>query len=261
MAALGAAGSSGTVTEPFLIEAKFPTPNMHVHYARGSSLAEAYYQAVASPYQLLIVGDPLCQPWARRPQIVIAGLSAGETVSGKRTMTATVSPASVDRIEWLLDGHRMAITTPSDRITLDCDTLPDGFHELRAVAVNSGPIETQGRAIVPFTVGAHGRACQIVAFDAVAALGPDFEADLPSHRRVEHHCLSANAGACGFLASRRRWKSRPRCWAWGPCGSKHGHVCRCQPPRPLVAAGAKRELRRVLAGGRAGGRTVGRAGL
>ncbi|HEX4148195.1 MAG TPA: hypothetical protein VHY20_04370, partial [Pirellulales bacterium] len=43
----GAAGSSGAVAEPYLIQAKFPLPQMHVHYARGSSLAEAYYQAVA----------------------------------------------------------------------------------------------------------------------------------------------------------------------------------------------------------------------
>lgn len=159
----GAAGSSGTVVEPYLIDAKFPAPSMHVHYARGSSLAEAYYQAVASPYQLLIVGDALCQPWARRPQIAIAGLTAGETVSGKRMLEAKVSPASADRVQWLLDGHRMAVATPGDRIQVECDTLPDGYHELRAVAIDSGNLETQGRAIVPFSIAAHGHRCQLAA--------------------------------------------------------------------------------------------------
>ncbi|HEX3655907.1 MAG TPA: hypothetical protein VHV55_08880 [Pirellulales bacterium] len=159
----GAAGSSGAVVEPYLVEAKFPTPQMHVHYARGSSLAEAYYQAIAAPYQLLIVGDPLCQPWARPPRITITGLEAGETVSGKRAIHAAVSPASADRVQWFLDGHRMAISTPGDRITLDSGTLADGYHQLRAVAVDNTDVETQGRAILPFMVDAQHRRVELTA--------------------------------------------------------------------------------------------------
>ena len=52
-----AAGASGTVIEPFALQAKFPHPLIHVHYARGCTLAESFYQAVQSPFQLLIVGD------------------------------------------------------------------------------------------------------------------------------------------------------------------------------------------------------------
>jgi len=57
----GAAGSSGAVVEPFSLQAKFPVPLLHVHYADGSSLAEAFYQSVEAPYQLLVVGDPLAR--------------------------------------------------------------------------------------------------------------------------------------------------------------------------------------------------------
>ncbi len=70
----GAAGSSGTVVEPFAMMQKFPTPQIHVHYARGCSLAEAFYQSVSCPFQLLIVGDPLCRPWAKIPQLELVGL-------------------------------------------------------------------------------------------------------------------------------------------------------------------------------------------
>jgi len=49
----GAAGSSGAVAEPFSIQAKFPVPLLHVYYADGCSLAEAFYQSVEAPYQLL----------------------------------------------------------------------------------------------------------------------------------------------------------------------------------------------------------------
>ena len=60
----GAAGSSGAVTEPFNFPEKFPLPMMHYYYAMGCSLAEAWYQAVASPYQAILVGDPLTRPFA-----------------------------------------------------------------------------------------------------------------------------------------------------------------------------------------------------
>lgn len=61
----GAAGASGTVAEPYAIAAKFPSPFIHVHYFRGASMVEAFYQSVSGPYQLLIVGDPLCRPWSK----------------------------------------------------------------------------------------------------------------------------------------------------------------------------------------------------
>ncbi len=59
----GAAATSGTVTEPFALQFKFPTPHLFAYYAAGLSLAESFYLAVESPYQLLIVGDPLCRPY------------------------------------------------------------------------------------------------------------------------------------------------------------------------------------------------------
>jgi len=42
----GAAGSSGTVAEPYAIQAKFPNPLVHVFYADGLSLAEAFYRSL-----------------------------------------------------------------------------------------------------------------------------------------------------------------------------------------------------------------------
>jgi len=61
----GASGTSGTVTEPYALQQKFPTAFMQVQYCRGWSLAESYYQSLSGPYQLLIIGDPLCRPWAK----------------------------------------------------------------------------------------------------------------------------------------------------------------------------------------------------
>ncbi|MEM6777827.1 MAG: hypothetical protein AAF670_09225 [Planctomycetota bacterium] len=63
----GAAMSSGAVAEPYSIPMKFPSPLIHPYYFEGVTAAEAFYLTTSSPYQLLIIGDPLAQPFARAP--------------------------------------------------------------------------------------------------------------------------------------------------------------------------------------------------
>ncbi len=166
----GAAGSSGTVIEPYSIQAKFPHAGIQVHYARGASLAEAFYQSVRSPYQLLVVGDPLCQPWASIPEVEVVTavdatvLEAGTTLSG----TAVLEPraklpgtGTVDRFELFVDGVRLSECGPGERLTLDTSTLADGHHDLRVVAIESSPLETQGRIVIPVTFANHGRSIEL----------------------------------------------------------------------------------------------------
>jgi hypothetical protein len=152
---LGAAGSSGTVVEPRAIQAKFPLPSLHLHYARGCSLAEAFYQSVAGPYQLLIVGDPLCRPWARIPTVGVDGLESGDVVRGPLTITPTGQPLpgqSIGVYEIYIDGRIAARVAPGKPLTIDTTRMPDGYHDLRVVGIVGDAIETQGRTIVPFTV-------------------------------------------------------------------------------------------------------------
>jgi hypothetical protein len=152
---LGAAGASGTVVEPFAIAAKFPAPSLHVHYARGSSMAEAFYQSVAGPFQLLIVGDPLCQPWAAIPAVTVAGVADGDIISGTVELTpgARMSgAAAVDHFELFVDGRRRDRCRPGVWFDLDTTKLSDGYHELRVVAVDDSPLQTQGRWIGVVTV-------------------------------------------------------------------------------------------------------------
>lgn len=155
----GAAGASGTVTEPYAIQAKFPLPFLHVHYARGCSLAEAFYQSVAGPYQLLIVGDPLCSPWARIPEVRVAGLEPRQVARGVLTLqpAAGEDPTDIARFELFLDGRRRAVCRPGESLRLDTAELADGFHEARVVAVRNDAVETQGHTIVPFRVDNRGR--------------------------------------------------------------------------------------------------------
>jgi hypothetical protein len=163
----GAAGSSGTVYEPYAIQAKFPLPSIHLHYRRGASLAEAFYQSVTGPYQLLIVGDPLCQPWAVRPKIEAQGWPGATTGSlglpqpkkldSAVLVTPRVTPTrgtGVAMWELFLDG-RLRMRLPSGTpLALRPEELGPGRHELRLVGANPDPIESQRRIVAFVDVSA-----------------------------------------------------------------------------------------------------------
>lgn len=156
----GAAGASGTVVEPYSVPHKFPSPMIHVHYARGCTLAEAFYQSVSGPYQLLIVGDPLCRPWANIPQVAVEGIKPGATVKGNLSLkpSAKIPGGSrVDHFELFIDGWRRTTCRPDETLEFDTTLLADGYHELRVVAVEAGPIQSQGRWITPIATVNHGR--------------------------------------------------------------------------------------------------------
>ena len=160
----GAAGASGTVCEPYAVAQKFPSPMIQVHYARGCTLAESFYQSVHCPYQLLVVGDPLCRPWADIPTVSTDDIKPGATVTGQLTIRPKAvfsenakKSASVERFELYFDAIRVSACKPGESLSLDTATLPDGHHELRIVAVGPLPIESQGRLILPVRLANHDR--------------------------------------------------------------------------------------------------------
>jgi hypothetical protein len=180
----GAAGSSGTVVEPFSLQAKFAHPMIFVHYARGCSMAEAYYQSVHSPFQLLIVGDALCQPWAQPVSFDLVGLKPGETARGViRVELKTDDASKIDHFELYLDGVRSNVIPEGERFSFDADKIPDGFHELRIVAIAKGPLETQARVILPFVIDHDGGTVTLEAEKTI----------LPHHEEIEITAQSPNA--------------------------------------------------------------------
>jgi len=154
----GAAGTCGTVVEPFSIQAKFPFPLIHAHYAKGCSLAEAYYQSVHGPYQLILVGDALCQPFATPPKIGITSPTKMEVVKGKFALEVDVehSDVAIAGYEIFLDGVMVLRTGSIRNLDFDSSDMGDGFHELRVVAVGRDGIETRGHSITPFMVDNQG---------------------------------------------------------------------------------------------------------
>ncbi len=165
----GAAGSSGTVYEPYSVQWKFPVPHIHAHYVEGCSLAEAFYQSVAGPYQLVILGDPLTRPFAKLGRIALEAGTA--PLAGTVSFTPSVTPAEgrpVGKVELWVDGIPAGEAAPGAPLAWDTTTVEDGAHEVRVVAVESDRIETRTGTTVAVTVANGGTLPTLVVPKTVA---------------------------------------------------------------------------------------------
>lgn len=155
----GAGGSSGTVTEPYAIQAKFPHPMIHAHYAEGATLAEAFYLSVLGPYQLLIVGDPLCKPFLVAPEFKLEGLTSKEELLGgvnvrfKVPQAAEVSGKQVPPakfMQFMINGRLVRENPFVENISFGFESLPPGYHEISFIATDDSLLRRQFEQRVGF---------------------------------------------------------------------------------------------------------------
>lgn len=233
----GAAGACGTVVEPYVMlpntganspaafQPKFPHPALQLHYVRGACLAEAFYQAVRSPHQLLVVGDPLCQPWAVIPAVEIVNaadsqpVEAGATLAGKIELEPRASLPEggvADRYELYVDGVRVAQCGLGERLPLDTTALADGHHDLRVVAIAATDIETQGRRIVPITVSNHGRTLALTVEPRRVRPADTVRVSLAVPAWSRRSSTAWAACSAARRRGRRRSSCRPNCSAAAP---------------------------------------------
>ncbi len=170
--AAGAAGSSGTVTEPFSVQFKFPSPFLYVHYAQGASLAEAFYQSVTGPYQLLIVGDPLCQPFSLAPKAkvndALQSISNGDSIQFKpdlsdksyfEWLSMTEPPAKrrvqlrPAKIAMQIDGGALTGGNIQPTVNLKLDKQSLGYHEVQVIMVADDPLKQRSMRTIPVWIG------------------------------------------------------------------------------------------------------------
>jgi hypothetical protein len=154
----GAAGTAGTVDEPMATQCKFPTPFMHVHYAAGCTLAESFYQSISMPFQVLIIGDPLCEPWAKIPQVSLKGVTGGE-IKVKAMDTYILTPEvkaggpKVSHYEVFGDDGFVRKIKPGEGYEFDSRPIRNGWYEVRMTAVAEGPLQKRGGCVVWVQVG------------------------------------------------------------------------------------------------------------
>lgn len=168
----GAAGSSGTVTEPYALQEKFPHAQMYVAYARGASLAEAFYSYVTGPYQLLIVGDPLCQPCSHAPQpnldtslhmleanqplklsLPPSGVTYSDWLDSSAPVAKRTTPLVAAAMRVLLDGTRPHAVPMQSGLNVALKGVPVGYHEIVLQFVAEGPLSPRSSATVPLWIG------------------------------------------------------------------------------------------------------------
>ena len=207
---------------------------IQVHYARGCTLAEAFYQSVHGPYQLLIVGDPLCRPWAKIPQVSVPGVEPGSRGAGQADAQARRHAARRGARRSLRVVRRRRARPrckPGDSLDLSTAKLADGYHELRVVAIGPGPIESQGRA----SSDHHGQPRpqdRGVAGHEGAAAGRQAARDRRPSRPARSASWSCRAAAswAGWPARKARSKSPPTRSAPGPSNSASSAWARAAPP-------------------------------
>jgi len=143
----GAAITSGAVTEPYSLQFKFPAPAMQAYYAEGVSAIEAFYLSVTSPYQLLIVGDPVCQPFAKAATAQVSfqtirgeGL---EIVIRKQDPLLLTEKVADSRIEIFAQGRLARTTASTGEIKLRLPADTSGALDFRVALINGGPLETR----------------------------------------------------------------------------------------------------------------------
>ena len=138
----GAAISSGTVTEPYSLQPKFPLAMMHGYYASGCTAIESYYLSLLGPYQLLIAGDPACQPFAKPPaDDVTIDLKSGDNPLIHFTRTPSEGATPTASWEIFLEGRLTKVLPGSRAINMNLKDELSGVIEIRASLVGFDPSE------------------------------------------------------------------------------------------------------------------------
>ncbi|HUU82201.1 MAG TPA: Ig-like domain-containing protein [Phycisphaerae bacterium] len=180
----GASGSHGTVEEPCAVPGKFPHPRVYVYYFQGLSLGESLFRSLEYlPYQGLIYGDPLTQPFAYIPTVEVPD-APSSPVSGVVPLTpqaTTAKPgAGIARLDLVVDGVVEESINLGESFLLDTASLGDGPHDVRVVAFDDSPVATQGRWMRWIETDNAGRSVSLDVQPAVGGLSTPFTLQVAS---------------------------------------------------------------------------------
>ena len=142
----GAAMTSGPVAEPYAVQQKFPLPIMYGFYASGASAIESFYLSIASPYQTLIVGDPLAAPFANIPSDR-AGFrrnpdGASFLVGWKPKEMSSIESRAVI-LELYVNGKLLRRSKPEATTTVNVKGIPAGKWPVRLTLVSGDALRTR----------------------------------------------------------------------------------------------------------------------
>lgn len=139
----GAVMTSGSVSEPFALQQKFPLPVMYGFYAGGASAIESFYLSIASPYQTLIVGDPVAAPFASvapdRSGFRL-GENKNEFLVGWKPQKLSDPKSHAIATELYMDGKLLRRSKPERTKNIKVNGVPDGWWPLRLTLLSRDPM-------------------------------------------------------------------------------------------------------------------------
>ena len=107
----------------------------------------------------MILGDPLCQPWASRPSFE-SDFEANRELAASIPLTTT-SKQTIDRFLVLVDGIQQSSSIPGVRDYLRINGLADGAHELTLVAIAEEQPQTHSQKTFPFQIKRYGKSIEL----------------------------------------------------------------------------------------------------
>ena len=159
----GATVTAGMVTEPYNHWIKFPHARFYGHYVAGCTAMESFYQSIASPVQVLLLGDPLSQIVSLPVQLNEIGLSKEISSSIDSAFVAEAKfPLKVEALySALCDGISIKPMEKNSLIDLPYAELGDGWHEVRVIAQANLPVTPGGFKDIQLMINKKGRAVKI----------------------------------------------------------------------------------------------------
>jgi uncharacterized protein (TIGR03790 family) len=161
--AAGATVTAGMVVEPYNNWVKFPHARFYAHYAAGCTALESFYQSIASPVQILLLGDPLSQIASLPVQLKPVGLSKEISSSIDAAFIADAKfPIRTQAVySALLDGRQIKQGEGNSLIELPFKEMGDGYHEVRLIAQAGVATLPGGFIDVPVFINKKGRSVEI----------------------------------------------------------------------------------------------------
>lgn len=149
MVRAGVTGVHGAVAEPYNVA--FPDADLFLPYLRGATLAEAFHQRMPLAYWMnLVLGDPLCAPYAERPRVTVEGAPPG---TWKGSVSLEVRAPGAVRTALYVNGIEVA-AGEGGSLAAEVDTsyFADGTAHVLAEAVGPGEYEPRGWTVISPTL-------------------------------------------------------------------------------------------------------------
>lgn len=178
----GASGSYGAVQEPCNYPNKFPHARMHAFYYQGLPLGAAVWRSLAAfPFQGLLLGDPLTNPYDIPPiaQITVEPGVPGPGLARVSYTASTPKPGAslTSTARVYVDGSFAGVTLSALPLNLNTTIMSDGWHEVRITIHDTTAVRADTSSATGLVVDNLGRSVEFLSLPTSASLNDTLTID------------------------------------------------------------------------------------